>query len=154
MKSFFASMVVVCLLSVSAWAQKGKVPITDNFSRVYAIDKMKQDPKTNVTRPAHADGMLGYVILGITKDGQHCLVEYVAAKPGDHDSLKNETSAKADPQMQVWEKGRVSAEVIRAAARAAGFDDIDIGKFGVAAHGPSTGSTQVKDAAATKDVRP
>ncbi len=78
--------------------------------------------------PAHASGtgILGFVAL-YSPNGSLCLVEYVAEHNSDFDALR--ADAAADPVVRIWEKAFTRHSVFEAAAKAAGFTQLNLDKF-------------------------
>jgi hypothetical protein len=122
------AFLVLCALSVPVWAQKRPVPPTESHYRVIGIDQILKDPKTGIKKPAHADGKLAFVVLAYSKDGQHCLVEYVSKNYADHNDFKSLAASAIDPQVMAFDKALVKREVYEPLLKAAGFKDVDFDK--------------------------
>ncbi len=74
--------------------------------------------------PAHARGMLGFVVSAYNAEKTLVLVEYVAAKYSDFDSLRS------DPTVRVrFDKALTRKDQFRDAARTAGFSSADLEKW-------------------------
>lgn len=112
---------ILVVVTVPALAQR--VDSRNTHERRWAIDRVVLDQE-GVAQPAHAQGMLGFVAI-YNADNTLCLVEYVAERNADFDSLRDEK----DPRVRVFDKGRTKPAVFKAAARAAGFLDFDLDKI-------------------------
>jgi hypothetical protein len=121
---------VLCLaLPLAAQGAKGKMPARESGYRVIAVDRVVTDQKTGISKPAHCDGMKGFVVYGYSNDHKHVLVEYIGASFADHAALRQEASAGSDKQMLVIEKALTKPAAIQAALTAAGFPNVDLSKF-------------------------
>src|SRR5258707_1046230 len=120
------SVVLVLLIAVLVSAQKRQQDLKGNHYRVIAIDRVISDAKG--TRPAHADGKIGFVAI-YSPDRKHCVVEYAGSDFHAFDDLRGEVASHADPQMMIFEKSAVSRGVYERIIHSAGYSDVDFDKF-------------------------
>lgn len=127
-----AAILLLFSFSAIAWTQKRAIPLSDSYVRVWAIDRIVQDPKSGLRMPSHATrpGILGYTCV-YAKDGRHAFCEFVAKSYADHQPLRDDVNAKTDAQMSVFEKGSSKLEDVETAAHKAGFTDIDLKRMKV-----------------------
>ncbi len=100
-----------------------RVDSTNTHYRFWAIDRVITTAD-GVTKPAHADGMLGFVAI-YSPDSSICLVEYVAAKYDDFEALRKDKDAR----VKIFDKAKTKKDVFEAAARRAGFVDLNLDKL-------------------------
>jgi hypothetical protein len=111
------------MFGLPAGAQR--VDPAQSHYRIRAIDRVITDAK-GVRKPAHADGKLAFVAI-YRGNSNICLVEYVALKHEDFDSLR--TDAANDGVIKIFDKARSRKEDVATAGRAAGFAQADLDKF-------------------------
>ncbi len=112
------------LATALAWpALAQRVDSRESHFRAWAVDRVVTDAQGRKT-PAHAAGKLGFVAM-YSPDGSLCLVEYVAARHEDLNSLRQDT----DIRVKVFEKPYTRRDVFQAAAQAAGFTQLNLDKF-------------------------
>lgn len=114
-------LLLILVLDWPAGAQR--VDSTNTHYRVWAIDRVVTDAQ-GMRMPAHAQGKLGFVAI-YSPDASLCLVEYVAARHQDFNALRQDK----DPRVRVFEKPFTKRAVFDAAARAAGFTQLNLDKF-------------------------
>ncbi len=108
-------------------AQKRPTPPSETHYRVIMVDSVIVDSVKHTRMPAHAAGKLGFVAI-YSKDGLHCLVEYVSASYEDFNDVRSQVAAANDPAIKLWEKAQMKHEDLQAAAKVAGYD-VDFKKF-------------------------
>ena len=120
-----AMILIVALLIVTAPLLGQRVDPSQSHYRIRAIDRVITDAR-GVRKPAHADGKLAFVAI-YRGNSNICLVEYVALKHEDFDSLR--ADAASDGAIKVFDKARSKKEDVAAAGRGAGFAQADLDKF-------------------------
>jgi hypothetical protein len=99
-----------------------RVDSTNSHYRLLALDRVITDEHGNKV-PAHAKGKLGFVAI-YNEQMTLCVVEYVALRNEDLDDARNDRDAR----VRVFDKARVKRTVFEAAARAAGFTNVNFDK--------------------------
>ena len=118
------SLFLLAVLASSLIANAQRVDPTQSHYRLRVIDRVITDAMGR--RPAHAEGKLGFVAI-YKGNSNICMVEYVALKYEDFNSLR--ADASNDPLIKIFEKARSRKEDVAAAGRAAGFAQADLDKF-------------------------
>ena len=120
-----AIILIVALLIVAAPLLAQRVDPAQSHYRIRAIDRVIVDAN-GVRKPAHADGKLAFVAI-YRGNSNICLVEYVALKHEDFDSLR--ADAANDPVIKIFDKARSRKQDLENAGRSAGFAQADLDKF-------------------------
>jgi len=134
MRHLGALLLLVLLAAVPLAAQR--VDSTQTHVRVWVLDEVVTDAQSGRKMPAHAKGKLAFIaIYAPGENPTRCLVEYVALKNSDLDDVRaarDRDKDKADTdraKVRVFEKGRTKRSDFEAAARAAGFTNLDLDRF-------------------------
>ena len=118
----------IVLLTLTLPAPAQRVPATLNHFRLKVLDHVVVDAK-GVRKPAHlTDSMLGFVAVYLPGRSNLCFVELVAQKDSDFAQLR--ADAANDPQIKIFDN-RSKREDVEAAAKGAGFNQLDLDKFWV-----------------------
>jgi hypothetical protein len=110
-----------------------RVDSTNTHFRIWAIDRVVTDEHGH-RMPAHAKGKLAFIAI-YSADDSMCVVEYVALKNGDLDDVRDDKEKdknkddKDKTKVRAFEKGRTKKSDFEAAAKAAGFVNLDLDKF-------------------------
>ena len=118
-KILFLSLLLAVVLPAAAQRVDSKL----THYRLVGVDRVITDAQGRRV-PAHAAGKLAYIAI-YNPAGTLCWVEYVARNHRDLDDARQDTS----PGVVFHEKAFARREVVEAAAKAAGFTNVDLGKF-------------------------
>jgi len=123
----------ILLLALSASLCAQRVDPKNTHFRAWTVDRVITEAKTGARKPAHADmpGILGFVVIYHPRNPDLCLVEYVTRKHSDLDPLRQVAAAATDAQFKLFERANSKGADFAAAAKAAGFPDVDLEKFAV-----------------------
>jgi hypothetical protein len=120
-------MVLVAALAAAcpAW-QAQRVAPANTHHRIIALVPVVSviENGETIRRPAHTAGQVAWRAC-YSIDGSMALIEVVSLRRQDQDRLRSDAS----PGVRVFDKSRVRPEVIKAAARAAGFRAEDVEDF-------------------------
>jgi hypothetical protein len=129
MAGFLLLLVFMAALPLAAQ----RVDSTNTHFRVWAIDRVVSDEHGN-RMPTHAKGKLAFAAI-YNADDSMCVVEYVALKNGDLDDVRNDKEKDKNKQdgdktkVRAFEKGRTKKSDFEAAAKAAGFVNVDLDRL-------------------------
>lgn len=121
MKRAALLLTVLVIFAHAAPAQRVDSSLNSHV-RIWVIDRVTDAQGRRM--PAHAEGKLGFVAI-YNADRTLCVVEYVAEKYEDFDSLRADT----DPRVKVFEKAKTRREVFERAVGAAGFVNFNLDRF-------------------------
>lgn len=126
-----AVLLAIFVVAVPLLAQR--VDSTNTHFRVWAIDRVITDEQGH-RMPAHAKGKLAFNAI-YNADDTMCLVEYVALKNFELDDVRKDRDKDKDKddkdktKVKVFEKAHTKKSDFVAAAKAAGFANLNFDSF-------------------------